>query len=71
MRKESPIIRVIGAIVGFAMLIIFPVAAWQDLVSMLSVVSGVIVGLVFLLYGLGGRKSVAKVLPGAGGRSLW
>lgn len=57
------IIRVLGAIVGFLAILVFSLMLFSQHASLLSSISGIIMGLVFLIYGLGGKKTLSKILP--------
>lgn len=66
MKIRQKLLRVLGAAVGFAMILIFPAATWFDLANLPSGFTGAVVAILFMLYGFGGTKVKAKAVPFAG-----
>lgn len=60
---ENMIFRVLGVIVGAAFLIGASLMIFIGDVDSLQIVSLLCLGGTFLLYGLGGNKALAKVVP--------
>jgi len=71
MNEESKIIRILGFAIGVFAVLLFPLAGWAGLTNILSSISGALMGLIFIIYGLGGRKLLAKILPNAASEKLW
>jgi hypothetical protein len=57
------IIRALGVIVGLLSIVVFSIMLFSQHDSLLSSISGILTGLVFLIYGLGGKKALSKILP--------
>lgn len=60
----SVIIRILGAIVGLTFVVVFGAMIYEGRDGLLSTISGFILGLIFLIYGIGGNKALSKILPG-------
>ena len=57
------IIRVLGAITGLIFIVISSLMLFSQHSTLISSITGIILGLVFLIYGIGGKKALSKILP--------
>ena len=59
------VIRVLGSLVGLLFIIAFGYMLCMEsgLLNILSSLSGLLLGVIFLIYGIGGKESLSKILP--------
>ena len=62
--NSSMIIRVLGTATGIGFIIISGLMIYIGQDSLASHLTGVFLGAIFIVYGVGGNKALSKVLPG-------
>ena len=57
------IIRVLGGIVGLAIIVTFGLMLFEQHSKYLLFIPGFLMGVVFLIYSFGGKKALLRILP--------
>ena len=59
------IIRILGTLLGLSAIIVFGYMFCMEsgVLNIASSLSGILMGVIFLIYGIGGKKALSKILP--------
>ena len=59
------IIRILGTLLGLGAIIVFGYILCMEsgLLNIASSLSGLLMGIIFMVYGIGGKKALSKILP--------
>jgi len=65
------VIRILGLIVGLLFLIIMPIMVYSGQQSVIEGLSSMVIGMLFIIYGVKGNKGLLKILPKNANIKLW
>jgi ABC-type bacteriocin/lantibiotic exporter with double-glycine peptidase domain len=59
------IIRILGAILGLTFIVtfIYMLCYQSSILQVLSSISGILMGIIFLIYGIGGKSALSRIAP--------
>ena len=59
------IIRILGTLLGLSFVVIngYIFCMESGLLNIASSLSGLLMGIIFMIYGIGGKKALSKILP--------
>lgn len=58
------IIRIFGAVLGALSIVLFSYMIYSGQERLISTISGLLTGIIFFIYDVGGNKALSKILPG-------
>ncbi|WP_293751498.1 hypothetical protein [uncultured Paraglaciecola sp.] len=65
------VIRILGLIVGLLFLILMPIMVYSGQQSVIEGLSSMVIGMLFIIYGVKGNKGLLKILPKNVNIKLW
>ncbi len=67
------IIRILGAILGLTFIVtfIYMLCYQSNTLQILSSISGIVMGILFLTYGIGGKKALSKIAPHTANKNVF
>lgn len=65
------VIRILGLIVGLLFLIAMPIMVYSGDQSVIEGLAAMVIGILFIIYGVKGNKGLMKILPKNTNIKLW